>query len=203
MDKHPDLQRALLEAYEAQKSQLDAQTQLITQMQEQAAAQDKSYQDLISQLTNLGILSSSLLTSSKQKKGKARTSTQSIPPQTSQKIAFVNKVPPKTMSNKIASTSKSQPFQPQASTSKSTPQKQTAKKSPSLTPQAAKASNTKVSPTSTPKRDPHQFKVVEMPSGFENTKECLFLLFRILWGLNDASSVPHMPDPNLMAEFNA
>ncbi|KAG0140023.1 hypothetical protein CROQUDRAFT_100709 [Cronartium quercuum f. sp. fusiforme G11] len=43
MDKHPDLQRALVKAYEAKKIQLDVQSQLITQMQEQATAETNHF----------------------------------------------------------------------------------------------------------------------------------------------------------------
>ncbi|KAG0139032.1 hypothetical protein CROQUDRAFT_569260 [Cronartium quercuum f. sp. fusiforme G11] len=149
MGQPPNLTKILKKNYEAQKEQIENQNQLITQMQEQATAQDKAYAELISKFESL-----TAVPSDKSKdKGKAKAATS------------LNLKKPKPSQTALSSKNSSS----QAAAAFSTPQKL-----PSSNP-SFKATTT---PTGSAKRSPNQVIEVEWPEGFESTKVSSFICSR-------------------------
>ncbi|EGG00758.1 uncharacterized protein MELLADRAFT_67596 [Melampsora larici-populina 98AG31] len=81
-----------------------------------------------------------------------------------------------------------------STSAKSTP------KSTSKTSRRASAPPPKSSPV---KRDPNQLDTLEVPEGFQKTKDCFYAFIRILWNMMEKGSIPVVPDPERLAEFNA
>ncbi|PLW56785.1 hypothetical protein PCANC_01693 [Puccinia coronata f. sp. avenae] len=73
-----------------------------------------------------------------------------------------------------------------------------ASKNPSTKKDAAKATT----PASGLKKNPLQMVTSEQPEGFERTKEAFYLHIKILWGLIESGTVPSLPKPNQLIEFN-
>ncbi|KAG0148813.1 hypothetical protein CROQUDRAFT_105533 [Cronartium quercuum f. sp. fusiforme G11] len=174
--------------YEAQQQQIANQTKIIEQMQQQAAARDKAYEDLLNKFQEIGVQNVTKSSASMdKKKSKMRASTGSIPnkplPSSSKPVKF-SRVP-----------SKELPAQ------SSTPQQK---------PSASKASRVSTSCIQasrplkpSPKQHPGQLMMSETPEGYEQTKNCFYVFIWIIWRLTSSSSVPKPPNPNLLIEFNS
>ncbi|KAG0150921.1 hypothetical protein CROQUDRAFT_87370 [Cronartium quercuum f. sp. fusiforme G11] len=58
-----------------------------------------------------------------------------------------------------------------------------------------------LAPPVTPKRDPNQLQTSDLPKDYQSTKNCLFIHIRLLWGLIEQSSIPALPPPTIISEF--
>ncbi|MBW0460469.1 hypothetical protein O181_000184 [Austropuccinia psidii MF-1] len=54
------------------------------------------------------------------------------------------------------------------------------------------------SPNHSPRRNPNQMIMSEIPEGFKETKDVLFVHIKILWGLISQHAVPVAPNPALL-----
>ncbi|EGG05429.1 uncharacterized protein MELLADRAFT_107662 [Melampsora larici-populina 98AG31] len=189
----PSELQALLQAT---TQQLAAQTQLISQMQTQAASRDQAYDTLLKKLKYVG------LQSPPKSKSKAKSKAAKDQPA----AASSSRAPPVPLpSNKTTATPRPRVTSKRHS-STSTPKKSPlpAKSTPKSSP-AVRSTKKQAGPpiTASPKRSPHQVLSGEFPEDYTRTKECFFTFVRIIWDLAAAGSVPVAPDPALLTKFNA
>ncbi|EGG03289.1 uncharacterized protein MELLADRAFT_90318 [Melampsora larici-populina 98AG31] len=146
-----DLQAMLLKSFEAQQAQIATQNRMLEQMQKEAAAREKAYEDLLNKFQDVGVKNTSSSTSDSTKKKKTpRASTGSIPHKPSK-----SPIP-----EKSSRTPSKRPSQ-----QSSTPQR---KSSSSKVPTSrVKATGP---PKPSPKRHPAQLNETEWPEGFDSTK---------------------------------
>lgn len=161
----PSQLQALLQAT---TQQLAAQTQLIAQIQTQAASRDRAYDNLLKKLEDVGLQSPPKSKSKKKSKASkdqpAAGSSAKAPPAPSPSTKII--APPRERDIPKHSTSASTPKKaplPGNSTPKSSPAVRSAKKKsgPPITP--------------SPKRSPHQLSSAEFPEGYTRTKVCFHL----------------------------
>ncbi|KAG0149329.1 hypothetical protein CROQUDRAFT_89135 [Cronartium quercuum f. sp. fusiforme G11] len=75
------------------------------------------------------------------------------------------------------------------------------KSSPSANPFEGPSCKISFAPPVTPKCDPNQLQTSDLPQDYQSTKNCLFIHIHLLWGLIEQSSIPALPPPTIISEF--
>ncbi|KAG0147212.1 hypothetical protein CROQUDRAFT_91656, partial [Cronartium quercuum f. sp. fusiforme G11] len=159
---------------------MQAQSQQIAQMQEEAAKRDEAYNALAAKFTKANISGPNLLPSNQKStskaKGKGKHSQSTPLPSNHMPVSKVKGKTPQVL----------------------TPKMPLNKISP-----ATKASKSSPVVTSSPKHDPNQLVVKETPAEFKSTKEALYCFIKIIWRMVESGAVPPPPDPGNTQEFSA